>query len=722
MNHVLCSQAFFSMFMAMIRGIYQVFVLSAAILFIIFGIQLYTFTARFSEDEKKAVDQVHSQLENAEQKFSTRLKELMNITEELAIAIGNESLDSTQILQVFEQKLINNPDIFGLGVGFEPYEFNKSQRLFAPFFIRPNNQIELQFIESSYDYTTREWYSRPLKSGAAWFEPPYFGEVAQTMMAEYSVPIKKLQEDGSYKTIGIVFLDYALDDMTKAVASMDLGKSGYGMVFSQNGTIIAHPNRENVLSKKDLDHFINEWQSTEIKALFDSLVVNQQSYVEAINKKSGVASRIFLTKIDPSGWRLGAVFIEDEFKTDSDYINRVIILLTVAAVGGFMLIFLFYLFKFDFKGQAMKRLVPLMVSIFLLAIGIIWYSKIFQPYNIFQQSGSTPILELTGLQKFQANQDSLRSFYHEPPIINIPTGVYIKHIEFDGSHNVRIGGLIWQKYPANTDSIEVKPGLFFVSTAPDAEARSFEELYRKTDENGNLVIGWDFRLEVRLEMHYGLYPLDRERISLVIKHPDLSQNIQLIPDLLSYEKIIPTELPGIDPDIILPEWETEQSYFAFEATSHSSNFGVLSAANQEYKYELGYNVILKRKYLWPTMANIIPLATITILLFLALISTTQKAEEKKGVLFSGFGLLELCAAFLFVAILTHIDLRSNLIINYIMYMDYFYFHVYFTIIICSMAAVSFNKDIHRKKMSIVKLLYWPLLLGSLFVFTAIRFY
>jgi hypothetical protein len=261
-----------------------------------------------------------------------------------------------------------------------------------------------------------------------------------------------------------------------------------------------------------------------------------------------------------------------------------------------------------------------------------------------------------------------------------------------------------------------------MATAPDAEVRSFEQLYRKTDENGDLLIGWDFRIEVRLQMFYGLYPLDRERISLVIRHPDFSKNIQLIPDLLAYESMIPAELPGIDPGIILPEWETEQSYFDFITPTYSSNFGVLSAADRKYKYDLGFNVILKRKFLWPTMGNIIPLATISILLYLALISTTQKTDEKKGVLFSGFGLLELCAAFLFVAILTHIDLRSNLVINYIMYMDYFYFHVYFTIIICSLAAVKFNKDIHRKKMSIVKLLYWPLLLGSLFVFTAIRFY
>jgi hypothetical protein len=561
-----------------------------------------------------------------------------------------------------------------------------------------------------------------LNQGAAWFEPPYFGEVAQTMMAEYSVPFYRTLDDGSKEAIGIVFLDYALDDMTRAVASIDLGKSGYGFILSEEGTIIAHPRREKVMSQKGLDDFANEWQQTQIRPLFEQLEVAGKSYVQAINKNSGVVSRIFFKKIEQSGWRLGAVFVEDAFKTDSEYINQVIISLTAAVVGMFMLMFLFYLFRYAFKGRAMRRLVPMMVIVFLMAIGAIWFSKIFQPYNIFQQRGSYPVVEPTGLQKFLSDQDSLRVYFHEEALAQLPTGVFLKHIEFDGSHNVRLSGIIWQRYSQQLQENGIKPGLFFITTAPDAEAQTYSEIYRKQDENGDLLVGWDFRIEVRIEMHYDLYPLDRERISLILKHPDLSQNIQLVPDLLSYDNVIPSELPGVDSQIILPEWASEQSYFAFERTNYNANFGVLGAADRDYKYDLGYNVILKRKFLWPTMANIIPLVTITILLFLALISTTQRSEDKKGVLFSGFGLLELCAAFLFVAILTHIDLRSNLVINYIMYMDYFYFHVYFTIIICSLAAVLFNKDVHKKKMSIVKLLYWPLLLGSLFVFTAVLFY
>ncbi|HCX20379.1 MAG TPA: hypothetical protein DHN29_00595, partial [Cytophagales bacterium] len=699
----------------------NLFIYSAVIIFVVFIIQLYSFITRFSKDEERAVAQVGHQMELAEAKFNNRLGQLMTITENLANKITNGDLDSVGIMNELKIAMVANPDVFGFGVAFEPNAFTARQGLFGPFYIRPKGKIELQFIEESYDYTTRDWYSKPLQHGAAWFEPPYYGEVAQTMMAEYSVPFYQTNDQGEQETIGIVFLDYSLEDITKAISSIDLGKSGYGLMLSAGGTMIAHPRVEDVLARKTINDFIDEWQSTQIKDLFDSLKVEDKPYVQAINKKSGIASRIFFSEIDQSGWRLGAVFIEDAFKTDSNYINQVLILLTSYVVAMLMLVFLFLLYRYDFEGLIMKRLVPMMVTVFLLAIAGIWISKIYQQYNIFQQENSYPTVDRTGLQKFLSDQDSLRLFYHEEPVVTIPTGVFLKHIEFDGSHNVRLSGVIWQRYSDKAIAKGIKPNLFFITTAPDAEAQDFTEVYRKK-ENGVTRVGWHFRVEVREYMHYGLYPIDRERVSLTLGHPDMGKNLQLVPDLTSYQNIIPSELPGVDKSIILPEWDSEKSYFAFQRHDYNTDLGVLSPVDSDYKYDLKFNVILKRKFLWPSMANIIPLATITILLFLALISTSSKTEEKKGIVFSGFGLLELCAAFLFVAILTHIDLRSNLVINYIMYMDYFYFHVYFTIIICSLAAVLLNKEEDRKKMTIVRLLYWPMLLGSLFIFTAIRFY
>ncbi|MEM6643820.1 MAG: cache domain-containing protein [Bacteroidota bacterium] len=706
----------------MIRDIRRIFIILAAMVFVFFVVELFSFFNQTKNDEESATARVTSELKEAKNKFEGRLKELMLLTESIAADISKSPGDSSNLMVLLKSELGKNEDVFGLGVAFDPHTFIENRRLFAPYFIRRAGNIQLEFIEDSYDYLERDWFKIPMKEGKAWFEPPYYGEVAKTIMAEYSVPIFDLSK-GDSAVIGIVYLDYSLEDISKAVDQLDLGKSGYGMMFSRDGILIAHPEGEKILAQENISDFSKEWETENLITLFDSIEVEGQPFVEAINTTSSISCRIFISKIEASDWRLAAVFVEDAFKTDSVFINQVVINLTSAVVLMALLLFFYFLYQYEFKVEILSKIVPFIVGIFLFAIITVWYSKIYQSFNIFQQEKSYPVAESIGLKRFLDNQDSLRVFYREPAIQQLPTGVFVKHIEFDGSHNIQISGVIWQKYSSEILEDKIAPAIRFISTAPDAEAESITEIYRKYEEDF-LIVGWDFKVEVREKMHYGLYPLDRERISLRIDHPDLSKNIQLIPDLSSYDNVIATGLPGVDKDIILPEWKTEQSYFDFQPHDYNVNFGLMSAADRDYKYNLGFNVILKRKFLWPTMANIIPLATITILLFLALLSTIRgKSEKKSGnTLFSGFGLLELCAAFLFVAILTHIDLRSNLVVNYIMYMDYFYFHVYFTIIICSLSAVLLNKVKHQKQMNAVRLLYWPLLLGSLFVFTAIRFY
>lgn len=676
---------------------------------------------KIQSDDEAGLELAQAEMNHADAEFSKRLDELTKITDALAEKISKGELDSLGIMQELEATMKANKDVFGFGVGYEPNTFNDNRRLFGPFFIRPNDQIELQLIEDSYDYSTKDWYTRPLNKGAAWFEPPYFGQVAQTMMAEYSVPFYGKDSLGNKVPIGIVFLDYSLHDITKAVNALDLGKSGYGFIFSEGGVMVAHPITENVQAQKTIDQFVQDWENENIKTLFDDLAVNDKPYADIINPENSAKCRMFFKEIEGSKWRLGAVFLEDAFKTNSEYLHKAIIRIIVLVVFLLLALVTWRMSLHHFNGHFFVKALPLIITLLVVSIVAVWSARTSQSYNVYQQKNSYPITDKTGLQKFLSDQDSLCEFYHEPEVTKVPTGVFIKHIEFDGSHNIRLSGMVWQKYDSVTLEKGIVPGVFFMTTAPDAEVLNITETYRK-QVNHQLVIGWHFRVEVREPMFYGLYPLDRERISLKVEHPDMSKNVQLIPDLEAYDKIIATGLPGLDKDVVLPEWNSEQTYYDFQKHTYNTNFGVLSEVDNDYKYDLGFNVVLKRKFLWPFMGNIIPLSTICVLLFLSLVSISRNQTINKGIIFSGFGLLELCAAFLFVAILTHIDLRSNLVVNYIIYMDYFYFHVYFAIILCSIAAVLYNKAEYKKRMYYLMLIFWPSILGSLFLFTVFVFY
>ncbi len=216
---------------------------------------------KIEADNKASISSAQKELNQAVDIFNHRLQVMMDIAEEVANDITEQKLDSIQLHEKLQQVLKENKDIFGFGVGYEPYEFSKNQKLFAPFYIRPHDSIQLKQIEDSYDYTERDWYIKPLNEGKAWFEPPYIGEVSQKLMAEYSVPFFKKGANGEKIPIGIVYLDYSIEDLTKAIKNLDLGKSGYGFLCSRDGLLMSHPISEYVTSKKTIDDLAKFWKN-----------------------------------------------------------------------------------------------------------------------------------------------------------------------------------------------------------------------------------------------------------------------------------------------------------------------------------------------------------------------------------------------------------------------------------------------------------------------------
>jgi hypothetical protein len=78
--------------------------------------------------------------------------------------------------------------------------------------------------------------------------------------------------------------------------------------------------------------------------------------------------------------------------------------------------------------------------------------------------------------------------------------------------------------------------------------------------------------------------------------------------------------------------------------------------------------------------------------------------------------------------LAHIQLRNTITVQEIMFLEYFYFSVYLAILLVPLHAFllwmapSKFWILEYEDSLIVKLLYWPLILGFQFVVTAVSFY
>ena len=142
--------------------------------------------------------------------------------------------------------------------------------------------------------------------------------------------------------------------------------------------------------------------------------------------------------------------------------------------------------------------------------------------------------------------------------------------------------------------------------------------------------------------------------------------------------------------------------------------------------ELYFNIGLRRYFVSAFVEYMIPLAVVSFLVFAVLMISTRQ-QEKIGLLgFSTSAVLGYCAALFFVLIVSHVHLRETLAGQGTIYMEYFYFVMYFAILGVSIDALLFSSSarlpfIRYRDNILAKQLYWPVLTGTLFTITLLAF-
>lgn len=312
----------------------------------------------------------------------------------------------------------------------------------------------------------------------------------------------------------------------------------------------------------------------------------------------------------------------------------------------------------------------------------------------------------------------------EPPEL-LKTGLFIQSLNFNNSTEVNITGYVWQKYDNQNQSAlipkEGEAGFIFPEQV-SAENEPVEK-YRIV-ENGETLVGWYFEVAVKQPFDYTLYPFDHKTVWLRLWAKDFSQNVVLIPDFESYKATGPTDVFGIEEDIVLGTWERENTYFDYHLSSYNTNFGINDYIGQNNFPELRYNVVIKRKFQNAFIIYLLPLLLVAILLYSALLTVSNDSDlsEKFGSNVSGF--IGACSALFFVVMLAHIQLREQFSGSSIVYIEYFYILMYVMLVVATANTYLFSVKsdvchglvLYRDNL-IPKVIYWPCVLLVLILIT-----
>ena len=221
-------------------------------------------------------------------------------------------MNAEELAEKLKSNFEKDSNLLEVGVGYVPYAHSSEVKLYAPHYGMKGGALKFFQVEESYDYTTYEWYKSTITDGENWIEP-YFGKATKTLVAGFAVPFYR--SDPSHREpifAGLVRANFSLQRIQSFMDSLDLGKTGFGVLLSRQGTFIAHPIVEYVNRQKTIFDRAKSMNDRDLKRIGEKALRGESGFLDHVNEVSGQSSWIFYEPIPSTGWSIGVVFIKDE--------------------------------------------------------------------------------------------------------------------------------------------------------------------------------------------------------------------------------------------------------------------------------------------------------------------------------------------------------------------------------------------------------------------------
>ena len=610
----------------------------------------------------------------------------------------------------------------GYGVAFAPDAAGPGRRLYAPYVERFERApaTETDFAELyPYNEYRYGWFGDTILDGPGWMEAMLYPD-AEAVTILYTVPFSM---PGRPWPGGVAYATVRLEAMEAALDAIDVGESGYAFLVTREGGYLVHPRTE--LVRRGTTVFETAWANgnTDLHTVAVRATKGGSLFAEAPDEVTGRDNWIFAEPLKTTGWSLFAVFFRDEFRPDSDTErSHLIWILGFGLVGLLLVIVSASAARLPDIGHLSWAWSNSIAAILITAIAACWFIADRYPVTrpeernlIFDQGMAHEFLNGVGIDDRMEGVDD---------VAVIPTGVFVRSIVFQSGSEVMISGHVWQRY----DRIRHGhiPRGFSLPETFDPQQAEIREIFRiQTDQEER--VGWYFAAKLRQSFDVGKFPFDRQNAWVRLAPPGVGRNIVFVPDFEGYTFMNPVLQPGVADTMVLPGWDIMGSHFDYRVHQYNMNLGVPGYEERERIPELYFNVELRRRFVGPFVAYMVPLAVTAGMLFALLLISSRK-EASQGLL--GFSAAEIvlgAAALFFVASFQHVSMRESLDAGGLIYFEYFYFVLYALLMVVSINAILFASDVDVPLIEyadnlLPKVTFWPASLAILLIVTLQRFY
>ena len=257
----------------------------------------------------------------------------------LAAIITKADISEAQIEDSIRAMLKINRNIYGMTVALEPYVLHKDIGEFSPYYFRDDGSLGYANLAAEdYRYRLWDWYNMPKATNqAVWTEPYYDAGGGNALMTTYASPLK-IGENGQFA--GVATADIALDWLQQLTENIRILETGFGLIVSEQDTIVAHPDVSRVMKKLkstlEADFIENYWDM-----YLKSKQAHSATYFNAPCRHQPGACWIAIKPLLDTGWKVVIVIPESELVADIMLLTGEIALIAVIGLLALAMVIVF---------------------------------------------------------------------------------------------------------------------------------------------------------------------------------------------------------------------------------------------------------------------------------------------------------------------------------------------------------------------------------------------
>jgi phosphoserine phosphatase RsbU/P len=260
--------------------------------------------------KKIRIEYFAKRLSSEVRRMNTVIKSAQSTPDDLATIFEFHKTSEAEIKILLQSVLFNNDELYGCGVFFEPFKYDKDSLYYSAYTYRSNDSLAYVDLNGpEYNYFYKDWYLIPKTLNQPMWSEPYFDEGGgNKLMSTYSVPFHEFMSNEE-KFIGVLGIDVSIDWLADAVGSVGSMLKSRAALISENGTILSAPNRD-VIYNETIFSAADERNLPILREIGKELQQGKTGY--KIGIEGGQVIYIFYSVVPVTRWGYVLFVSEDE--------------------------------------------------------------------------------------------------------------------------------------------------------------------------------------------------------------------------------------------------------------------------------------------------------------------------------------------------------------------------------------------------------------------------